>query len=110
MQQYDSNLRRSVREHFTDNTPTSRLAAFFARLDWRMVYDLGTLATIALCGIAHAVNAFQALNSPSLFASVMPVFGFTACIAYGLVCYASKKGGVLKLVFVAGALTTFWVQ
>ena len=77
MQQHDSNLRPSVREHFTDNTPTSRFAAFFARLDWRMVYDLGTLATIALCGIAHAVNTFQALNNPSLFASVMPVFGFT---------------------------------
>ena len=77
MQQHDSNLRPSVREHFTDNTPTSRFAAFFARLDWHMVYDLGTLATIALCGIAHAVNTFQALNNPSLFASVMPVFGFT---------------------------------
>ena len=94
----------------SDNTPTSRFAAFFARLDWRMIYDLGTLAIIALCGVAHAVHTFQALNSPSLFASVMPVFGFTACIAYALICYASKKGSLLKLVFVAGALTSFWVQ
>ena len=122
MQTHNSNLRPCVREHFTDKHGTAPVditvstpnhpapTNLFARIDWRMVYDLGTLAIIALCGVAHAVSAYQALNNPSLFASVMPVFGFTACVAYGLICYASKKGSLLKLVFVAGALTSFWVQ
>ena len=100
----------SVRDQMTDNTPQSRFAAFFARLDWRMVYDLGTLAVIAICGIAHAVSIVESIESPSLFASVMPVFGFTACIAYGLIAGSSKRGSLLKLVFVGGALTSFWVQ
>ena len=100
----------SVRDQMTDNTPQSRFAAFFARLDWTMVYDLGTLAIIAICGIAHAVSIAQSAQSPSLFASVMPVFGFVACIAYALLAGSSKRGSLLKLVFVAGALTSFWIQ
>lgn len=110
MQHDSNNLRPSVRDEMTDNTPTSRFAAFFARLDWRMVYDLGTLAVIAICGIAHAVSIVQSVQSPSLFASVMPVFGFVACIAYGFLAGSSKRGSLLKLIFVAGALTSFWVQ
>jgi len=71
------------------------------------IYDLTALATIGACGVAHLISAF---NSTALFQATMPVFGITACIAYGLICFASKKGSLLKLLFVVGALTTFWIQ
>lgn len=70
-------------------------------------YDAITLAIIGLCGIAHLITAS---NSTSLFTAIMPIFGVVACIAYGLVCFASRRGSLLKLLFVAGALTTFWIQ
>lgn len=78
-----------------------------AALEKQGFYDLTALAVIGACGIAHLFNAF---DSTSLFHAVMPVFGITACIAYGLICYASQKGSLLKLLFVVGALTTFWIQ
>ena len=70
-------------------------------------YDATTLAIIALCGIAHLITA---TNSTNLFTAIMPIFGVVACIAYGLLCFASRRGSLLKLLFVAGALTTFWIQ
>ena len=70
-------------------------------------YDASTLAVIGLCGIAHLITA---TNSTSPFTAVMPIFGVVACVAYGLVCFASSRGSLLKLLFVAGALTTFWIQ
>lgn len=44
MQHDSSNLRPSVRDEMTDNTPTSRFAAFFARLDWTMVFRFALIA------------------------------------------------------------------
>ncbi len=70
-------------------------------------YSLLALGLIAACGAAHGFNA---INSTSLFTAVMPVFGFMACIAYGLLCYASRSGSLLKLLFVVGAFSTFWIQ
>jgi hypothetical protein len=82
----------------------SRIFAALARYGY---YNAVALAVIAVCGFAHVINA---ISSTSLFHAVMPVWGITACIAYGLVCFATKKGSALKLLFVAGALTTFWMQ
>ena len=70
-------------------------------------YGLLALGIIAACAIAHLFNA---ISSASLFTAVMPVFGFMACIAYGLLCYASRSGSLLKLLFVVGAFSTFWIQ
>ena len=70
-------------------------------------YGLLALGLIVACGIAHLFNA---ISSASLFTAVMPVFGFMACIAYGLLCYASRSGSLLKLLFVVGAFSTFWIQ
>lgn len=70
-------------------------------------YDATTLGIIALCGIAHLINAF---SSTSPFTAIMPIFGFVACMAYALVCFASSKGSIIKVLFVVGALTTFWIQ
>ncbi len=70
-------------------------------------YGLLALGLIAACGVAHLFNA---ISSASLFIAVMPVFGFVACIAYGLLCYASRSGSLLKLLFVVGAFSTFWIQ
>lgn len=70
-------------------------------------YGLLALGLIAACGVAHLFNA---ISSASLFTAVMPVFGFVACIAYGLLCYASRSGSLLKLLFVVGAFSTFWIQ
>lgn len=70
-------------------------------------YDASTLAIIGLCGIAHLINAF---SSTSPFTAIMPIFGFVACMAYALVCFASSKGSIIKVLFVVGALTTFWIQ
>ena len=70
-------------------------------------YGLLALGLIAACAIAHLFNA---ISSASLFTAVMPVFGFMACIAYGLLCYASRSGSLLKLLFVVGAFSTFWIQ
>ena len=70
-------------------------------------YGLLALVLIAACAIAHLFNA---ISSASLFTAVMPVFGFMACIAYGLLCYASRSGSSIKLLFVVGAFSTFWIQ
>ena len=70
-------------------------------------YGLLALGLIAACAIAHLFNA---ISSASLFTAVMPVFGFTACIAYALLCYAFRRGSLLKLLFVGGAFSTFWIQ
>ena len=70
-------------------------------------YNLLTLGVIAACGLAHLFNT---ISSTSLFTAVMPVFGFAACVAYGLICYASPAGSLLKLLFVVGAFSTFWIQ
>lgn len=70
-------------------------------------YGLLALGLIAACGVAHLFNA---ISSASLFTAVMPVFGFMACIAYGLLCYAYRSGSLLKLLFVVGAFSTFWIQ
>ena len=70
-------------------------------------YGLLALGLIAARAIAHLFNA---ISSASLFTAVMPVFGFTACIAYALLCYAFRRGSLLKLLFVGGAFSTFWIQ
>lgn len=69
-------------------------------------YNLLTLGVIAACGLAHLFNT---ISSTSLFTTVMPMFGFAACIAYALLCYASRSGSLLKLLFVVGAFSTFWI-
>ena len=70
-------------------------------------YSLLALGLIAACGVAHGFNA---INSTSLFTAVVPVFGFTACLAYGLLCFATRKNSLLKVLFVVGAFSTFWIQ
>lgn len=70
-------------------------------------YNLLALILIGGCAIAHLFNA---ISSASPFYAVMPVFGFVACVAYALLCFATKKNSLLKLLFVAGAFTTFWIQ
>ena len=70
-------------------------------------YGLLALVLIAACAIAHLFNA---ISSASLFTAVMPVFGFTACLAYGLLCFATRKNSLLKVLFVVGAFSTFWIQ
>ncbi len=80
---------------------------FIIALAKQGAYGLLALGLIAACGVAHLFNA---ISSASLFTAVMPVFGFMACIAYGLLCYASRSGSLLKLLFVVGAFSTFWIQ
>ncbi|OQX07479.1 MAG: hypothetical protein BWK73_27950 [Thiothrix lacustris] len=80
---------------------------FIIALAKQGAYGLLALGLIAACGVAHLFNA---ISSASLFTAVMPVFGFVACIAYGLLCYASRSGSLLKLLFVVGAFSTFWIQ
>ncbi len=70
-------------------------------------YGLLALGLIAACVIAHLFNA---ISSSSLFTAVMPVFGFTACLAYGFLCFATRKNSLLKVLFVVGAFSTFWIQ
>ena len=70
-------------------------------------YGLLALGLIAACAIAHLFNA---ISSASLFTAVMPVFGFTACLAYGFLCFATRKNSLLKVLFVVGAFSTFWIQ
>jgi hypothetical protein len=82
----------------------NRLFAALARYGY---YNAVALAIIAVCAVANIITAIQA---PSLFAAVAPVGAFTACIAYGLLCHAWKRDSLVKLLFVAGALTTFWFQ
>jgi hypothetical protein len=80
---------------------------FIIALTRQGAYGLLALGLIAACAIAHLFNA---ISSASLFTAVMPVFGVMACIAYGLLCYASLSGSLLKLLFVVGAFSTFWIQ
>ena len=70
-------------------------------------YGLLALGLIAACAIAHLFNA---ISSASLFTAVMPVFGFTACWGYGFLCFATRKNSLLKVLFVVGAFSTFWIQ
>ena len=70
-------------------------------------YGLLALGLIAACAIAHLFNA---ISSASLFTAVMPVFGFTACWGYGLLCFATRKNSLLKVLLVVGAFSTFWIQ
>lgn len=70
-------------------------------------YSLLALGLIAACAIAHLFNA---ISSASLFTAVMPVFGFMACLAYGLLCFATRKNSLLKVLLVVGAFSTFWIQ
>ena len=80
---------------------------FIIALAKQGAYGLLALGLIAACAIAHLFNA---ISSASLFTAVMPVFGFMACIAYALLCYASRSGSLLKLLFVVGGFSTFWIQ
>ena len=70
-------------------------------------YGLLALGLIAACAIAHLFNA---ISSASMFTAVMPVFGFTACLAYGLLCFATRKNSLLRVLLVVGAFSTFWIQ
>ena len=80
---------------------------FIIALTRQGAYGLLALGLIAACAIAHLFNA---ISSASLFTAVMPVFGFTACLAYGLLCFATRKNSLLKVLFVVGAFSTFWIQ
>ena len=80
---------------------------FIIALTKQRAYNLLTLGIIAACAIAHLFNA---ISSASLFTAVMPVFGFTACLAYGLLCFATRKNSLLKVLLVVGAFSTFWIQ
>ena len=80
---------------------------FIIALTKQRAYNLLTLGIIAACAIAHLFNA---ISSSSLFTAVMPVFGFTACLAYGFLCFATRKNSLLKVLFVVGAFSTFWIQ
>lgn len=86
---------------------TNPLAALFARINWRLVYALSTLAIIAACALAHLMVA---LNSSDIAQASLPLFGMAGCIGYLLICFASPKTGLIRLFFVVGALTTFWIQ
>lgn len=88
MQTYDSNLRPSVRGHFTDNpgispmdapislpnrpAPTNAwqaLTAFLADVDWATVYRVVARLTIALCfllDVAATVGYWQAYGLGAL--------------------------------------------
>ena len=79
---------------------------FIIALTRQGAYSLLAQGIIAACAIAHLFNA---ISSASLFTAVMPVFGFTACLAYGLLCFATRKNSLLKVLFVVGAFSTFWV-
>ena len=80
---------------------------FIIALAKQGAYGLLALGIIAACAIAHLFNA---ISSASLFTAVMPVFGFTACLAYGFLCFATRKNSLLKVLFVVGAFSTFWIQ
>lgn len=97
-------------EHTPTPQPTNAMEAvtgFLARVDWSQMYDAGTLAIIGVCAIAHVITAS---GSTSPFTAILPVFGLVACLAYALVCFASPRRSPIKLFFVTGALTTFWIQ
>ena len=80
---------------------------FIIALAKQGAYGLLALGLIAACGVAHLFNA---ISSASLFTAVMPVFGFTACLAYGFLCFATSKNNLLKVLVVIGAFSTFWIQ
>ena len=80
---------------------------FIIALAKQGAYGLLALGLIAACAIAHLFNA---ISSASLFTAVMPVFGFTASLAYGFLCFATRKNSLLKVLFVVGAFSTFWIQ
>ena len=84
---------------------------FIIALTRQGAYGLLALVLIAACAIAHLFNA---ISSSSLFTSVMPVYGFTACTAFGLGCVATgltrRKNYLLMTFFVVGAVSTFWIQ
>ncbi len=80
---------------------------FIIALTRQGAYGLLALGLIAACAIAHLFNA---ISSASLFTAVMPVYGFTACIAFGLSCFATRKNSLLKVLLVVGAFSTFWIQ
>ena len=80
---------------------------FIIALTRQGAYGLLALGIIAACAIAHLFNA---ISSASLFTAVMPVFGFIACWGYGFLCFATRKNSLLKVLFVVGAFSTFWIQ
>ena len=80
---------------------------FIIALTRQGAYGLLALGLIAACAIAHLFNA---ISSASLFTAVMPVFGFTACWGYGLLCFATRKNSLLRVLLVVGAFSTFWIQ
>ena len=80
---------------------------FIIALAKQGAYGLLALGIIAACAIAHLFNA---ISSASLFTAVMPVYGFITCIAFGLLCFATRKNSLLKVLFVVGAFSTFWIQ
>lgn len=83
----------------------------FIALTKQGAYGLLALVLIAACAIAHLFNA---ISSSSLFTAVMPVYGFTACTAFGLGCFAAgltrRKNYLLMTFFVVGSFSTFWIQ
>ncbi len=83
---------------------------FIIALTRQGAYSLLAQGIIAACAIAHLLTIFAIINSASLFTAVMPVFGFTACLAYGFLCFATRKNSLLKVLFVVGAFSTFWIQ
>lgn len=70
-------------------------------------YGLLALVMIAICIIAHLLTA---ANTETLYQATIPLYGAVACAALLLICFASPKTGLIRLFFVAGALTTFWIQ
>lgn len=72
MQHDSNNLRPSVRDEMTDNTPTSRFAAFFARLDWTMVFRFALIA-VNVGAVIYALSKIALAYSigGALYALVM---------------------------------------
>ena len=84
---------------------------FIIALTRQGAYGLLALGLISACAIAHLFNA---ISSTSLFTAVMPVYGFTACMAFALGCFATgltrRKNYLLMTFFVVGAVSTFWIH
>lgn len=109
MQTHDSNLRPSVREHFTDNTPTSRFSALLARIDWRMVYPYATNA-LALGFVGFYAYDFStiAANGNHIY-TIYRLFPLLAATAICIAMWTLPKDSLLRVFYLAGSFTVSWL-
>lgn len=101
MQTHDTQLRPSVRRHFTPNSPTSRFAELLARINW--------FATISGIEVLAMASHFAESAQGGLFRAGMPGAALLGTLGCFFMVLATRRSLPLRLFYLAAPVAWYFL-